>query len=226
MSYFITGTDTNVGKTLIACALLHGLAVQNKRVVGMKPISAGCGEDGIHEDVRQLRAASNVQTHKQLINPYCFDSAIAPHIAAQQADVTINLSSIVKSYAALSEQAEVVIVEGVGGFAVPLNDDEDSADLATKLNLPIILVVGMRLGCLNHTLLTAQAIAAQGLVLAGWVANCVDENMPMLDANIVALQQRIAAPLLGVVPYQAQPGAKVSATFLHLNLLNGELTHG
>lgn len=226
MNYFVTGTDTNVGKTLIACALLHGFAAQGQRVIGMKPIAAGSDQFGLHEDVEHLVAASNVQADKPLINPYCFTSAIAPHIAAQQANVKINLSGIVKSYTALSGQADVVIVEGAGGFVVPLNDTEDSADLAIQLGLPIILVVGLRLGCLNHALLTVQAIAARGLVLAGWVANCVEENMPMLDENIAALQQRIAAPLLGIVPYQAQPNAKVAATFLQLNLLNGALAHG
>jgi dethiobiotin synthetase len=125
----------------------------------------------------------------------------------------------------LAEQADVVVVEGAGGFLVPLNDREDSADLAAKLGSPIILVVGMRLGCLNHALLTAQAIAARGLVLAGWVANCVDESMAMLDENITALQHRIAAPMLGVVPYQAQPNAREIATCLNLKLLDNMVAH-
>ncbi len=225
MNYFVTGTDTNVGKTVIACALLHGFAAQSKRVVGMKPIAAGCSDDGIHEDVRQLRAASNVLASLGQVNPYCFVPAVAPHLAAQFAGVIINLERIVASFTELAGQADVVIVEGAGGFLVPLNDAEDSADLATQLGLPIILVVGMRLGCLNHALLTAQAIAAQGLILAGWVANCVDENMAMLDENIAALQQRITAPLLGVVPHQAQPNAREIATFLNLDLLDNVLAH-
>lgn len=226
MSYFITGTDTNVGKTVIACALLHGFAAQGKRVVGMKPIAAGCGDDGINEDVRQLRAASNVLASLGQFNPYCFVPAVAPHLAAQFAGVIINLERIVASFTELAGQADVVIVEGAGGFLVPLTDREDSADLAAQLGLPIILVVGMRLGCLNHALLTAQAIAARGLILAGWVANCVEENMPMLDENIAVLQQRITAPLLGVVPYQAQPDTKVAANFLNLNLLDSVSVHG
>ncbi|NOU01885.1 MAG: dethiobiotin synthase, partial [Gallionella sp.] len=220
-----TGTDTNVGKTLIACALLHGFAAQGKRVVGMKPVAAGCGDDGIHEDVRQLRAASNVLASLGQFNPYCFVPAVAPHLAAQFAGVIINLERIVASFTELAGQADVVIVEGAGGFLVPLNDREDSADLATQLGLPIILVVGMRLGCLNHALLTVQAITARGLVLAGWVANCVEENMLMLDENILALQQRIAAPMLGVVPYQVQPNAREIATYLNLNLLDNVLAH-
>jgi dethiobiotin synthetase len=226
MSYFITGTDTNVGKTLIACALLHGFAAQSKRVVGMKPISAGCGDGGIHEDVRQLRAASNVLASLGQVNPYCFVPAVAPHLAAQFAGVNINFERIVTSFSELAEQADVVVVEGAGGFLVPLNDREDSADLAAQLGSPIILVVGMRLGCLNHALLTAQAIAARGLVLAGWVANCVDENMVMLDENITALRHRIAAPMLGVVPYHTQPNAREIATYLNLNLLDSVSAHG
>ena len=210
---------------MIACALLYGFAAQGKRVVGMKPIAAGCGDDGIHEDVRQLRAASNVLTSLGQVNPYCFVPAVAPHLAAQFAGITINLERIVASFNELAGQADVVMVEGAGGFLVPLNDREDSADLATQLGLPIILVVGMRLGCLNHALLTAQAVAARGLVLAGWVANCVDENMAMLDENITALQHRISAPLLGIVPYQAQPNAREIATFLNLDLLDNVLAH-
>ena len=225
VNYFITGTDTHVGKTLIACALLHGFAAQSKRVVGMKPVAAGCGEDSIHEDVRQLRAASNVLTSLGQVNPYCFVPAVAPHLAAQFAGVIINLERIVASFNELAGQADVVMVEGAGGFLVPLNDSEDGADMAMQLNLPIILVVGMRLGCLNHALLTAQAIAARGLTLAGWVANCMDKNMPMLEDNIAALRQRIAAPLLGVVPHQMRPDASVAA-FLNFDLLNGMATHG
>ena len=225
LNYFITGTDTNVGKTLIACALLHGFAAQGQRAIGMKPIAAGCDQFGLHEDVEHLIAASNVLADRQLINPYFFAPAVAPHIAAQQAGVKINLSSIVKCYTALSEQADVVIVEGAGGFMVPLNDHEDSADLASQLGLPIILVVGMRLGCLNHALLTVQAIAARGLLLAGWVANCVEPEMAILNENISALGQRISAPLVGIVPYQVQPNACESATYLNLNLLDNVLAH-
>lgn len=220
MSYFITGTDTNVGKTLIACALLHGFAAQGKRVVGMKPVAAGYVDDGINEDVRQLRAASNVLASLGQINPYCFAPAAAPHLAAQFAGVNINLERIVHSFTELAGQSDVVIVEGAGGFVVPLNEHEDSADLVVQLGLPIILVVGMRLGCLNHALLTSQAIAARGLVLAGWVASCVEPEMAMLNENIAALLQRISAPLLGIVPYQADPETREVATFLNLELLD------
>ena len=219
MSYFITGTDTGVGKTLIGCALLHGFAAQGKRVVGMKPIAAGCDERDQKEDVRQLRAASNVLASGGQINPYCFMQTVAPHLAAQFSGIRINIARIVKSFSELNVQADVVIVEGAGGFVVPLNDEQDGADLVAQLGLPIILVVGMRLGCLNHALLTAEAIAARGLTLAGWVANVLDADMEMVNKNVAALQQRIGAPLLGVVPHREQQDAREVATFLNLALL-------
>lgn len=235
MSYFVTGTDTNVGKTLISCALLKCFAAQGFRVIGMKPVAAGgslrsngdtpdvplAGTAGIdasgrNEDVIYLNEASNVSAENSLINPYHFASAIAPHLAAQQENLRIDLPHIVASFHALQTVADVVIVEGAGGFIVPLNDTQDSGDLAVQLGLPIILVVGMRLGCLNHALLTVQAITARGLVLAGWVANCVDENMTMRAENIAALQQRIHAPLLGIAPFQAHPNPQLAATHLQL----------
>lgn len=235
MSYFVTGTDTNVGKTLISCALLKCFAAQGFRVIGMKPVAAGgslrsngdtpdvplAGTAGIdasgrNEDVIYLNEASNVSAENSLINPYHFASAIAPHLAAQQENIQIDLTHIVASFHALQAVADVVIVEGAGGFIVPLNDTQDSGDLAVQLGLPIILVVGMRLGCLNHALLTVQAIAERGLTLAGWVANCVDENMTMRAENIAALQQRIHAPLLGIAPFQAHPNPQLAATHLQL----------
>jgi dethiobiotin synthetase len=219
MNYFITGTDTGVGKTLASCALLHGFAAQGKSVVGMKPVAAGCADDSQHEDVRQLRAASNVLASGGQINPYCFVQAVAPHLAARFVGIRINFARIVESFSELNAQADVVIVEGVGGFRVPLNDEQDSADFAVQLGLPVILVVGMRLGCLNHALLTAEAIAARGLTLAGWVANVPEAGMAMLNENIAALQQRIHAPLLGIVPYLEQPDAREAASFLNLALL-------
>ncbi len=237
MNYFVTGTDTGVGKTLICCALLHAFAAQGQRVAGMKPVAAGCDGDEPNEDVKKLRAASNILATYGQINPYSFTHPVAPHIAARNAGVRIDFSRIQTSYNELSSQADVVIVEGIGGFKVPLNESQDSADLAQQLGLPLILVVGMRLGCLNHALLTAGAIAACGLKLAGWVANVLDADMhhkdtpicyglkpvqnrmPALRDNIVALEQRLAAPLLGVVEYQAQPDARVAAGQLNIELL-------
>lgn len=219
MGYFITGTDTSVGKTLISCALLHGFAAQGKRVIGMKPIAAGCNDDGQNDDVLQLRAASNVLAGLGQINPYGFAPAVAPHLAAELAGVCIDFARIAAAYAELAAQADVVIVEGAGGLLVPLGVAQDSADLMRKLGLPVILVVGMRLGCLNHALLTVEAIAARGLTLAGWVANVLDEDMALLDDNIAALRQRISAPLLGVVPYQLHPDARRTAECLQLEHL-------
>ncbi len=219
MNFFVTGTDTDVGKTLISCALLHGFAAQDRRVVGMKPVSAGCDADGQNDDVLQLRAASNIPASKEQINPYSFAPAIAPHLAAQHAGIEIQFSYITEAYRKLAAQAEVVIVEGVGGLCVPLNARQDSADLAVELGLPVILVVGMRLGCLNHALLTVEAIAVRGLKLAGWVANVVEADMNAVEENVAALQQRIAAPLLGVVPYLAEVDAFVVVRRLDLELL-------
>lgn len=218
MSYFVTGTDTDVGKTLIACALLHAFAAKGKRVVGMKPIAAGLDDDGRNDDVLALRAASNISATPGQINPYSFYPAVAPHLAAKHVGVRIDLARITTSYQELAGQADEVIVEGAGGFRVPLNDIQDSADLALELGLPVILVVGMRLGCLNHALLTAEAIATRGLKLAGWVANCVMPDMPFLDENVEALRLRIDAPLLGRVSHQALPDARRAALELDIAL--------
>ncbi len=220
MNYFVTGTDTNVGKTLVSCALLHGFALQGKRVVGMKPIAAGCNADEQNEDVLQLRAASNVAVGYGQINQFLFLQAVAPHIAAQRTGVVIQFSRIAESYQELAAKADVVIVEGVGGFRVPLNAQQDSADLARDLGLPVILVVRIRLGCLNHALLTVEAIAARGLILAGWVANVIDSDISICKEDIIALQQRIAAPLLGVVPNLPLADARVAATHFDLDLLD------
>ena len=219
MNYFVTGTDTGAGKTLISCALLHAFAAKGLRVAGMKPVAAGCDENEHNEDAKKLRAASNILASYGQINPYCFLHPIAPHIAARNTGVRIDLSRILTSYRELISQADVVIVEGIGGFKVPLNERQDSADLAQQMELPVILVVGMRLGCLNHALLTAGAIEACGLKLAGWVANVLDANMAALRDNIAALEQRLTAPLLGVVEYQALPDAHAVAAQLDIELL-------
>lgn len=219
MSYFITGTDTGVGKTLISSALLHAFAEKGMRVAGFKPVAAGSDADGRNDDATALLAAGNVALDYHAVNPYCFRPAIAPHIAAVQAGERIEFARILAAYHGLAAQVDEVIVEGAGGFRVPLGDGQDSADLAGELNIPIILVVGMRLGCLNHALLTAEAVAARGLVLAGWVANVLDAQMPALQDNVAALRERIAAPLLGIVPCLAEPAAGVAAGQLDLSLL-------
>ncbi len=222
MSYFVTGTDTGVGKTLVSCALLHAFAAQDKLVVGFKPVATGCDDKDHNDDAERLRAASNVSASYGQINPYCFVPPIALHIAARYSGVRIELSRILASYGELTRLADEVIVEGAGGFLVPLNEKQDSSDLARQLNLPIILVVGMRLGCINHALLTMRVIADCGLSCAGWVANEMTGGMPALKENIEALQQRIDAPLLGIVPYQATPDARAVAKMLDIDLLKKE----
>lgn len=209
-SYFVIGTDTNVGKTYIASALLRHFAAKGIKVAGMKPVASGC-EPGTHgiwqgqlmnDDVVALHEAGNVTAPLDLINPYRFAPAIAPHIAAEKVGVKIDLEVITRAYQSLAAMAEMVIVEGAGGFFVPLNDEQTLADLAVKLNLPIILVVGMRLGCINHALLTIEAIKVRGLELAGWVANRIDPDMSMFEENLASLQLRIDAPCLSVVGWQ------------------------
>jgi dethiobiotin synthetase len=219
VSYFITGTDTGVGKTLVSCALLHTFAAQGKRVAGFKPVAAGCDEDGHNDDAKKLRAASTMQFTCEQLNPYCLHDAIAPHIAAQNEGVHIDLARILTSYCELAGQADEVVVEGAGGFLVPLNDAQDGGDMAVQLGLPIILVVGMRLGCLNHALLTVEAITARGLTLVGWVANVIQGDMISVDENVAALQQRISAPLLGIVPYLPEGDARVAGELLNLGSL-------
>lgn len=214
---FITGTDTGVGKTLVSCALLHAYASRNFRASGMKPVSAGGG--ATNSDILALHYASNASAPLNLICPYPLQAPIAPHIAARQEGITINLPVILQAYRQLERCAEVIIVEGVGGFMVPLNELEDGADLATMLQLPVVLVVGLRLGCLNHALLTAATITQRGLKLAAWVANQIQPAMPAVEENIAALQQRIRAPLLGVLPFVERPDARRFAKLLALDEL-------
>ncbi|MES2771259.1 MAG: dethiobiotin synthase [Pseudomonadota bacterium] len=212
-AWFVTGTDTEVGKTFAACALLRWLQRQGLRAVGMKPVAAGCDADGVNEDVTRLITASaplDAQASAD-INPYLFQAAIAPHIAAREAGRCIEIEPIIAAFKRLQQRSEVdaLIVEGVGGFKVPLNDRSDTSDLAVALNLPLILVVGLRLGCLNHALLTQDAIAACGLTLCGWVANQIDPQMQQAEANLESLQSRIKAPLLGFIPHVAEAQASV-----------------
>lgn len=200
-AFFITGTDTGVGKTRVACALLRAFAAQGKRVVGMKPIAAGSDENGRFDDLEMLRSVSNVQAAMQHISPFRFAPAIAPHIAAQLAGIQISFEPIIKAFRELQRQADVVVVEGAGGIAVPLNEHQDMADLVVALDIPVILVVGMRLGCLNHALLSVQAIRHKGLRLSGWIANYVTSDMPAAKQNENALFERLEAPLLSSMPY-------------------------
>lgn len=215
--FFVAGTDTNIGKTVVSASLLHAYADLGYRVLGMKPVAAGAEQvDGlwVNEDVALLRAASNTPAAPDLINPYLFREAIAPHIAAEHKGARIEIPRIRAAYDELAGQADVVLVEGVGGLLVPLSEQKDAADLAVALNLPVILVVGMRLGCINHTLLTVEAIAARGLKLAGWVANRVDPEMAAYEDNLVALSRRVRAPLLAEIPWSTPPEpARLAAVF-------------
>lgn len=204
-AWFITGTDTGVGKTRVSTALLHALQRQGWRAVGMKPVAAGAerATDGTwsNEDSLALRAAANVQVPPELDNPYLLPDPVSPHIAARNAGVTVELPLLVQRFHALSARADVVIVEGAGGWEVPLNEHETIADLSVALQLPVVLVVGLRLGCLNHALLTQSAIEARGLKLAGWVANQLDPQMRELEANVATLQARLHAPMLARWPW-------------------------
>lgn len=198
-AFFITGTDTGVGKTHVACKLIAAYVAQGYKVIGMKPVAAGCElVDGVwvNEDVLKLEAASNVQAPRELINPYSFKEAIAPHIAAEIMGVEINIEVIQQAFNKLRDIADIVIVEGAGGFLVPLNATQSTADLALALNIPVILVVSMKLGCINHSLLTVEAIQARNLTLHGWVANRLAQNMHALAENEATLAQRIHAPKL------------------------------
>ena len=200
---FVTGTDTGVGKTRVAVALIHALRARGLCVAAMKPVAAGHMPGELNEDVTALLHAANVTADIRDVNPYAFEPAIAPHIAAQQAGVRIELDVIAEAYARLAAAADVVVVEGAGGWRVPLNEDADMADLAQRLGLPVVLVVGLRLGCLNHAVLTAESIAQRQLPWAGWVGNHIDPAMTCQAENVAALQARLPSPCLGVQVFQA-----------------------
>jgi dethiobiotin synthetase len=190
---FVTGTDTGVGKTIVAAALLRGLAASGLRAVGMKPVATGLEQgETLPADAKALIAACNVGAPPADINPYAFAPPIAPELAARGAGMTIELDVIATAYARLAEIADSIVVEGAGGALVPLGPDSDMLDIAARLQLPVLLVVGIRLGCINHALLSAFAIRARGLKLAGWVANRIDPAMHEGDANVSAVTERLA----------------------------------
>ena len=202
--FFVTGTDTEVGKTLFSGALIVKLREAGVSGVGFKPVVAGTYADSsgqkLNEDLETLRIASGLNPQKQSLCPYILDEAAAPHIVAKKNDIYLDSSIILGDLHSLSQQFEVVVVEGAGGFLVPLNEQEDLGDLAQAMDLPVIIVVGMRLGCINHALLTCEAIVSRQLTIAGWVANTLSEEMPLLEENIQTLKDRIFAPFLGVIP--------------------------
>jgi dethiobiotin synthetase len=203
---FVTGTDTGVGKTIVACALLRALAAAGLRAVGMKPVAAGFAPgSGTNGDVLALAAASNVDAPQAERNPYAFADPVAPQLAADAAGVTLDLAAIGAAYARLRARAGAVVVEGAGGALVPLSARHDMLDVAASLGLPVLLVVGMRLGCQSHALMSALVIRARGLVLAGWVANELPPGMPLLARNVEEIGRRIGVAPLAVVRASEPP---------------------
>lgn len=225
---FVTGTDTEVGKTLISGAILHALGQLGVRAAGMKPVAAGADLiDGVwhNDDADALAAAASVALPPELATPYLLRTPAAPHIAAALDEVAIDPAHILACFNQITQLADAVVVEGVGGFRVPLTDEFDTADLAQQLALPVVLVVGLRLGCISAALLTAEAIAARGLTLAGWVGNGIDPALAYAEDNVAVLSDRLwsqfGAPLLGCVPRLAVPSAAAAASCLDLSGLPG-----
>jgi dethiobiotin synthetase len=197
---FVTGTDTGVGKTVFACALLRAYAARGTRAIGMKPIAAGIADAAQgNSDVAALAAASNVEAPLAMRNPYAFAPPIAPHLAAAETGIAIEMARIVDAYGELAARADRVVVEGAGGVCVPIDVRRDMLDVAAALALPAILVVAVRLGCLNHALLSAHAMRARGIAFAGWAANLVDPHMLRLDANLAGLDARLPAPRIATL---------------------------
>jgi dethiobiotin synthetase len=215
--YFITGTDTGIGKTRVTTGLLKAFARTGGKTVGMKPVASGATRtpDGLrNEDALAIQAAASEQRAYALVNPYCFAPPVAPHLAALEVGVEISLDPIRTAYAELCNGADTVLVEGVGGWQVPLSPVLELPDLAREFRLPVILVVGMRLGCLNHALLTARALNADGLELAGWLANDVDPAFERPEANIATLEAELHAPLLARLPHAPQASVDTVAEAL------------
>jgi dethiobiotin synthetase len=209
---YVSGTDTGAGKTLASAALLHALRAQGLRAAGMKPVASGCERiDGAwrNEDALALQAASDPVPEYADVNPFAFPLPLAPELAAREAGSEVVLAPILDAYARLAARAHAVVVEGVGGWAAPLSATLMQADVARALDLPVVLVVGLRLGCLNHAYLTARAIAADGCTLAGWIASDIDPEMARADDNFALLSARLPAPCWGRLPYS--PGAEAIA---------------
>ena len=221
-SVYVTGTDTGIGKTLASCALLHALRGHGLRVAGMKPVASGCERiDGEwkNADALALQAAGEPGIAYADINPFALEHPIAPELAARDAGIDVDLPSILAAHARLAEHADALVVEGVGGWSAPLSASLMQADLVRALRLPVLLVVGLRLGCLNHALLSARAIAADGAHLAGWIASHVDPAMERVDDNIAMLRERLPAPCWGVLPHAPDANPAVMARHLRIPML-------
>lgn len=201
--YFVTGTDTEVGKTWATLALMDAWKKRGKRVGGMKPVASGCEEmkDGLrNEDALLIQSHCSERFPYKLINPCAYLPPIAPHIAAERSGRPVDINAIKSAYESLQQRSEVMVVEGIGGWRVPLGDKMSLVDIVRALRLPVLLVVGLRLGCINHALLTAESVLAGGCRLAGWMANPVDENYTTMEETIAALRQRLGAPCLAILP--------------------------
>ncbi|ACE86043.1 dethiobiotin synthase [Cellvibrio japonicus] len=221
-AFFITGTDTDAGKTLVATGLLAAARLRGLSTLGLKPVAAGCTrtEQGLrNSDALALQAQSTLPVVYEQVNPVALEAAIAPHIAALQEKRSLSADRLAGFCRSSLRQADFTLVEGAGGWRVPLNPSETLANLAQLLRLPVVLVVGMRLGCINHALLTVEAIRNDGLPLVGWVANVLDADMPVLEENIASLAQRIPAPCLGVVPRLSMASADAASAHLDLTPL-------
>ncbi|MEN8204644.1 MAG: dethiobiotin synthase [Pseudomonadota bacterium] len=226
--YFVTGTDTGVGKTTVTLGLMQALQQQGRSVAAMKPVATGCGLTAAglrNADALQLQQQASANLDYERLNPYAFAPAIAPHIAAKQAGIIIETSKIINEYNKTADAVDFVLVEGVGGWQVPLNEDETLADLARLLDLDVIMVVGIRLGCMNHALLTAESIAAAGCMLVGWVANQLPSSPEGAQENIKSLKSRISSPLLGVLPVMREVSAATVADNLALPALMNSWTN-
>jgi dethiobiotin synthetase len=207
--YFVTGTDTGVGKTSVSLGLMQLLQSQGHVVTGMKPVASGCRATPaglVNDDALKLQAQASFSVPYQQVNPYAFERPVAPHLAAREQGVTIELPVIEQALDALTEAADRVVVEGVGGWLVPINMTQTMADVALVMALPVVLVVGVRLGCINHALLTAAAIESSGAAFAGWVANRLDPGCETVDETVAALRERLAAPCLGDLHYAQNEG--------------------
>ena len=221
-SVYVTGTDTGIGKTLASCALLHALRGHGLRVAGMKPVASGCERiDGEwkNADAMALQQAGEPAIAYADINPFALEHPLAPELAARDAGLEVCLPSILAAHARLAERTDALIIEGVGGWAAPLSASLMQADLVRTLRVPVLLVVGLRLGCLNHALLSARSIAADGAHLAGWIASHVDPAMERVDDNLATLRERLPVPCWGVLPHAEHPDPALLASRLRIPML-------
>ncbi len=202
--FFVTGTDTEVGKTLVSGALILKLREQGKQAIGFKPVVAGTYQSAngelLNEDLETLRIASGLAPGQMNLSSYVLDMPVAPHLAAASKGIVLQLGTIMQALLETQKHSDYLVIEGAGGLLIPLNDHENLGDLVQQISLPVILVVGMKLGCINHALLTQEAIKARGLKIAGWVANSLANEMPLLQENVATLQTKINAPFLGLIP--------------------------